>query len=102
MNIKKGDYVKIISVPEEKEHLQVGSVYKIAETQECYLLNTVGCKNNCKSSFMDIDICLPARRGDVKALKATICSCEIELYKGIEENTVCYNCEDKIFCIIKT
>ena len=103
-NIKKGNFVRIISVTKKRERrssLQRGSVYKIFRVQKCHLFNIIGCKT-CKTNFLDIEVCTPLQYEGKWTEGIPICGCKIRLYKGKEENTMCYKyCEDYLFCELK-
>ena len=92
---KIGEYIKIRSGSSFRLEIKKGKIYRIVEVAKCWetLIPPKSCWD-CNTKGWRLRIC--CQNFDI----IETCFLKIEKYKGAEENTACYNCEDKIFCII--
>ena len=92
--IKRRDFVK--AMKSAKNSLDKNGIYKVVE---------IGMYRADGNRNVPCIFCYNKSRGIIVCSERTKiileCVCTLKVYTGPEENTVCYNCENRILCEIE-
>lgn len=97
MNVKIGGFVKVVGKIAFWREIQTGKIYKVMKIRKCWggELIPTDCVP-CKSDRRKIDVCLGG------FLIRDACHIEMEPIFCNFEETICFQCNDRLLCTIIT
>ena len=100
MNIKKGDFVKVICRPSKDHILCKDGIYRVVDIKECFYMRFAECTDFCNTNYFVVKVCI-GNDWSFERIRTT-CRCKIELHKGSEnKDCSCYSCKDRLMCTIE-